>query len=324
MRTYQCSLFVALAVFCASAEKVLLYDEEKGIIFADKDHANAVSKKNSAARPPSDAPVIERERARPASSGKTVDAGILRGRQKDPPEVYFESGLQYFKNGNYDDALKNFTHADSLDPQPKYVLWMGKTLRQLQKRNQLLFVMNRLLTTYPESDVADDALFEIAFCYQTDDDYAMAAKAYTQLAEQYPFGTSYSNGESFRSVAHKQCQMMRAEVISTLRVLGYSGDDVETLYSAFQKDKGLPVTGTGDRKTIKAMKSAYDDFLKLQATQTLKQDRINKYRIAALAMCGVVFINCIIVFIINRKIAARRKNLSALSLMLSDLTTGTR
>jgi tetratricopeptide (TPR) repeat protein len=230
--------------------------------------------------------------------------------------------LQYFKDGNYQDALKNFTHSDSLDPQPKYVLWMGKALRQMHKDDQLLFVMNRLVATYPESDVADDALFEIAFCYQTNDDYDMALKTYTKLAEQYPFGTSFSNGESFRALATKQCRLMRAETASTLKILGFTGDDVESLYRAFQKEKGLAITGAGDRQTIKAIKAAYGDYLSAQADSALRRERIGKYRAAALGLCGLLFINCSALFIVNKKMRARRKNLFVLQQMLSELSTG--
>jgi len=322
MRSWHCWLFVAFAVLGVSAEKTLIYDEEKGIIFVDKDQAGQTIK-NEAASARSEMPFSTmKQRLRTAKNGKTVDASIQKGRRKDPPEIYFESGLQYFKNGNFDDALKNFTHADSLDPQPKYMLWMGKTLRQLQKFGQLLFIMNRLVTTYAESDVADDALFEIAFCYQANDDYEMAEKAYTRLAEQYPFGTSYSNGENFRAVAHKQGQMMRSEIISMLKILGFDGINVEAFYSAFQKSKGLAVTGCGNRATVKAIKAAYGYYLKLQEKRALQQARIQKYRAAAFALCALLLVNVSILLMVNRKIAARRKTLAMLTQTLSDLTLG--
>ena len=267
------------------AEKTLIYDEEKGVMFVDKDQAAAPRGKKDASAIKN--PALEKERSVTSGRGVSPLADLQRGRQKDPPEVYFESGLQYFKNENFDDALKNFTHADSLDPQPKYMLWMGKSLRQLRKFDQLLFTMNRLVTTYPESDVADDALFEIAFCYQTNDDYAKAEKAYTKLSEQYPFGTSYSNGESFRDIAHKQCQMMRSEIFSMLKFLGYEGEDIESLYASFQKSKDMPVTGLGNRATVLAIKAAYRDYLKTQEIRAVRQERIQKYRVRRL--CAMRF-----------------------------------
>jgi tetratricopeptide (TPR) repeat protein len=315
-------LFVGIFCFSAFAEKMLIYDEEKGIIFVDKEQEAGVSKKSKQSPQKLPSGSIETERPRSLSNGKTIDASIQRGRHKDPPDVYFQSGLQYFKDDNFEDALKNFTHADSLDPQPKYVLWMGKTLRQLHKVDRLLFVMNRIVTIYPESDVADDALFEIAFCYQTNNDYERAIKAYTKLAEQYPFGTSFSNGESFRDLAHKQCQVMRAGMISSLKMLGYQGDDLESLYREFQKDNGLAVSGLGNVETVQAIKAAYENYLKNEAAKTLRQARLTKYMTAAYTLCAVLLLNLGVIFMLNRKIAARRKQVVALQQVLSELVVG--
>jgi tetratricopeptide (TPR) repeat protein len=317
-------VFLLMAYASVFAEKMLIYDEEKGIIFSDG--------KPEPAPPPHESPkgaesqkkerpaIIERHRPQPVSDGKTIDGSIQRGRHKDPPEVYFQSGLQYFKSNNFEDALKNFTHADSLDPQPRYVLWMGKTLRQQQKFDQLLFLMNRIVTTYPESDVADDALFEIAFCYQANDDYDKAINAYTKLSEQYPFGTSYSNGESFRELAHKQCQLMRADMVSSLKLLGFEGDDLESLYRAFQKSRGLAVSGLGDAQTVRAIKAAYDDSLSKETARSLRQARMDKYRSAALALLAVLFINVVVMIMLNRKISNRRRHVVSLNQVLSDLS----
>jgi tetratricopeptide (TPR) repeat protein len=311
-----CSLFN----YCLFAEKVLSYDEEKGIIFIDKDQTTAPVKKPNQPPAKSSFSRVGRETQERPSNGKLVDASIQRGRQKDPPEIYFESGLQYFKNRNFDDALRNFTHADSLDPQPKYALWMGKTFRQLNKNDRLLFTMNRIVTTYPESDVADDALFEIAFYYQTNNNYDMAMKTYTKLAEQYPFGTSFSNGENFREIAYKQCQTMRAEMITIFNALGFKGEDPGSLISAFQKSQCLNLTGTGNAETIVAMRTMYNDYLKMEAVKALRRERLDKFQIAAFMLCGVLFFNCIFLLLCNRKIAAQSKQLATLKQTLFELS----
>jgi len=311
-------LFFSVLAF---SEKVLIYDEEKGVMFVDKeDLQKTASQKKETGTLKN--PILQTEKPHAPFDGKTIDASIQRGRQKDPPSVYFESGLQYFKNGNYDDALKNFTHADSLDPQPKYILWMGKTLRQMGKHDQQMFMMERIITTYPESDVADDALFEIAFSYQANDDYDRAEKTYIRLAEQYPFGTSFSNGESFREISHKQVQTMRAEMTSTLKILGFKGDDGEALYTAFQKEKGLSVTGTGTAMTVKAIKAAYGKFLEKEAAKARRQERIGKYRTLALVLCGLLGLNLILLLVAQRSIISKRKQCAALSQTLSELTIG--
>jgi tetratricopeptide (TPR) repeat protein len=197
---------------------------------------------------------------------------------------------------------------------------MGKTLRQMHKYDRLLFLMNRIVTTYPESDVADDALFEIAFCYQATGDYDKAIKAYTKLAEQYPFGTSFSNGESFRDLAHKQCQVMRADMISSLNLLGFEGDDLEALYRAFQKKRGLAESGLGDAQTVPAIKAAYNDYLSKESAKSQRQALIDKYRSAAIALAAVLFINLILMIVFNRKISAKSRQIASLTQVLSDLS----
>jgi tetratricopeptide (TPR) repeat protein len=316
---------MTVVVFDAFAEKVMVYDEEKGIIFTDKDEQGKVSslatKKESAApnRPVAREPQFV---VPPSADGKTVDAGIQRGRKKDPADVYFESGLQYFKNGSYADAMKNFTRADSLDPQPRYVLWMGKTMRQTGNFDQLLFLMKRIIDTYPESDVADDALFEIAFCYQINDDYDRAMKTYTRLAEQYPFGTSFSNGENFRDVAAKQRQTMHVEMVSTLNLLGYTGEDIESLYSAFQSNNTLQVSGIGTRETVRAIKAAHVKLIAKQNADAAYRERMKKYAGLGWILAGILLINCVAVIAFNRNIAAKRRHLTTLEQTLSDLKTG--
>ncbi len=315
------AFFLGVVVCWVFAEKILIYDEERGIISVDKEEQDkAASKKREDQQKKSPDAAIDHQQAKSRLDGAIVDASIQKGRPKDPPEVYFKSGLQYFKSDNFEDALKNFTHADSLDPQPKYVLWMGKTLRQLHKFDKLLFFMDKIVTMYPESDVADDALFETAFCHQINNNYDKAIKTYTKLAEQYPFGMSYSNGESFRELAYKQCQLMRAEMVSILKVLGYGGDDIATLYCAFQKSRNLPVNGTGDAETIRAIKTAYNEYLEKESAKALRQKREERNRVIGLAVCAVLLINSLGLVLFNRKIARLRKRLAAIDQSLSDLS----
>ena len=233
--------------------------------------------------------------------------------------MYFESGLQYFKAGNYEDALRQFIHADSTDPQPVYSLWIGKTYRQLGKGDQVMFVMRRILSTYPDSAVAADALFEMGFYYQTSDDYARAAATYTQLTEQYPFAKSYSNGEEFRDVAKRLKQMMRSEMISTLKVLGYEGDEPDDLFRKFQNDKGLAATGAGDQVTVRAIKQAFREYQKAEARKAASKLRAAKYVRWSAALCALCVL-CSTVMVFARVSAANReKHLLMLSQSMADL-----
>ena len=313
------------ALLCATpvvAEKVLIYDEEKGITFVDKDETGGPPKPaKQAAVDAAEKPVVKRGQAAPAPipTSKNVDNGFIRGKKKDPSGVYFESGLQYFKAGNYENALRQFIHADSTDPQPVYSLWIGKTYRQLGKGDQVMFIMKRILTTYPDSAVAADALFEIGFYFQTSDDYAKAAATYTQLTEQYPFAKSYSNGEEFREVAKRLKQMMRSEMISTLKILGYEGDEPEDLVRSFQKAKGLPVSGVGDQKTVRAIKQEYREYQKKEEKKVIARLRAARYMKWSAVLCGL-FVLCAAVLVFARMSAMnKKKHLHALEQSMADL-----
>jgi tetratricopeptide (TPR) repeat protein len=293
-----------------------MYDEEKGIIFVDKDEAQ--SRRHAAETP--EKPALKRSMPQgKMPPSRNVDNGLIKGKKKDPSGVYFESGLQYFKAGNFDDALRQFIHADSIDPQPVYSLWIGKTYRQLGKGDQVLFIMKRILDTYPDSAVAADALFEIGFYYQTSDDYARAAATYTQLTEQYPFAKSYSNGEEFREVAKRLKQMMRSEMISTLKVIGYEGDEPEDLVRNFQKSQGLAATGVEDQKTVRAVKQEYRQYQTNESKKAAARSRAGRSMKWSAALSGVCLL-CLAAMIAARMNAAnRKKHLLALSQSVSDL-----
>jgi tetratricopeptide (TPR) repeat protein len=247
------------------------------------------------------------------------DTSLIRGKKKDSSAVYFESGLQYFKAGNYNDALKLFVYADSTEPKPEYELWIGKTYRQLNKGEQQLLVMKRILDTYPESDVADDALFEIAFHYQVTDDYEKAISMYTKLAEQYPFGKSYSNGESFREVAKRQIQTMRSDLAATLRTLGYTGERIDDLCAQFQREKNFRVTGQPDQATVLAVKRAHDDYVLKEEKAAQEKIAFDKHQRIGFA-CGALFVVVLILFFfLKMNIAAKRSHVDELERSIEDI-----
>ncbi|MBD3392733.1 MAG: hypothetical protein GF418_11585 [Chitinivibrionales bacterium] len=305
---------IALIVLAACvgrprAEKVLIYDEDRGIIFVDKEAHEARREEKARAT----AERIARERSRRGD--------IHVGRKKDPPELYFKSGLQYFKDGDYINALKNFTYARSADPKPEYLLWMGKTYRQLDQHDKMLSIMEEILKKYRESSVADDALFEIAFHYQKSDDYAMATRRYAELAEQYPFGVSYSNNQEFLEVSRTQRQYMRAEMITALKVLGYRGETPREAYEAFQKKNGLEVTGTPTAATVRAVKSQYQDKLQADAATSTQQEETRRATLVAAVAGAALALNLWILVAVRLKSRERKRHLANLQSALADLDT---
>jgi tetratricopeptide (TPR) repeat protein len=311
-----------MALCCGvSAEKVLIYDEQKGIMFVDKDEKGNITP--SPAEPEKKTQPEKETTSAPASSKqvitRTSSTDIHVGRKKDPPELYFSSGLEYFKNRDFNNALKNFSYADSVNPQARYALWKGKTYRQVGQPEKMLEVMQEILDKYPKSDVADDALFEIAFSYQTIDDYEKASNLYTQLAEQYPFGTSYSNGEEFREVAQQQRRYMRAEMVNLLTLLGYADDDLSTSYRKFQRANRLEVTGTGDRETVQAIKKMHAEYLEKENRKTNVQLQAKRYVLWGIIAGCLAFVNILIVIIVHVLANAKKRQLDLLKQSLQDL-----
>lgn len=256
-------LFSATA---AVAQGEIRYDPEKGIMFIDKKDSSG---KAGVARP---LVSIEKKKGEEKTAGPQTppqvplvrirDSTDLQvGRKKDPPTLYFISGLEYFKNGDYSHAFRNFSYADSVDPKPVYHLWAGKTMRQLGKPQNMLKIMYDIIKKNVDCDVADDALFEMAAYYQSIDDYATASRLYTQIAEQYPFGESYSTGEKYIDIVREQRKLMNAEISNMLATLGFTGDDLAENYRVFQKSHRLPETGRGDPETVRTIKKLYQKML---------------------------------------------------------------
>jgi tetratricopeptide (TPR) repeat protein len=320
------ALAVAAAALTAAAEKVLIYDEEKGIMWAEKDvrkqgtdagKAVPLVKPHTTQRVTPAAPAP----AAPPLQIKRNPNDIHIGRGKDPPELYFRSGIEYFKNGDYENALKNFLFADSADPHPAFSLWVGKCLRQLERYDQMLLRMNMIINTFPESDVADDAMFEMAFYYQKTGDYHKAIEMYTRLTEQYPFGKAYWSGEEFMKVAKEQRQIMRSEMVTMLNILGYEGENLRDLYGRFQKASGLPATGLGDRATVAAIKRGYEEYLRGEEEKVAAEVRRRRLAGYSGIVLGVLAVNLLWLLVIGARIKAKKNQLADMEQVLADMDT---
>jgi tetratricopeptide (TPR) repeat protein len=301
-------LFLIYGLLCvsATAEKVLVYDEERGIVFVERDSLNRPKKEVHTAAP-----------AIPQPSTNPADLHV--NRKKDPPDIYFRSGLEYFKARDYQNALKNFEYAHSLQNKALYRLWIGKTFRQLNQNEKMLQVMNSILKKHPNSDVADDALFEIAFYHQVHNDYHQATRYYNRLAEQYPFGTSYSNGEEFRDLAREQTRVMRAEIVAALNLLGFSGEELPQLYTEYQQQRGIKPSGVGDKATvslIKADRQAVEDA-QSQMYQQIAQTR--QQRTIALICAGICAVLLLLLLSLQITLRKKKRVLQTLSDTLSEL-----
>ncbi len=307
-RTVICGV---LSILCiggrnAIAEKELMYDPEKGIIFVEN---GPEGKKNSGM-----------QRVSPAKSRENkISSDIHVGRRKDPPEVYFKSGLEYYRNNDFNNALKNFTFADSAGHRPEFRLWIGKTLRSLDKNGEMLKIMYTIIKEEPDCDVADDALLELALYYKKKDDYDKATRLFTQLIEQYPFGTAFSTGEELREIAREQRRLMRAEMINILTTLGHVGEDLPASYRNFQKANNLSVTEIGDFATIKAIKEQHRRYLEQEELKLLQKQQFDKYRPWIYGAVTAGTVNIMLLLALCSKIQTKKRQLLELQKIVKDL-----
>jgi tetratricopeptide (TPR) repeat protein len=306
------------------AEKGIIYDPEKGIIFTDDSHAQSTPSAPAALKK-----TLEKKVSSPSSiqqssalksTAKKEDLHI--NRKKDPPEIYYKSGLEYFKNEDFSNALKNFTYADSLSDQPLYKLWKAKTLRRMNQFSAMLSLLNKIATQSDSSDVADDALLEMAVYYKSINSYEKSLQTLTQLIEQYPFGVSCATGEELPSIARNQRRLIRQEMINSLAILGYQKEDLTTAYRQFQKENNLKITGTGTIETVSLIKRLNENLLKNQEEEIEKSGQLQKYQWLMLFSLFILFGTICSLVILRINIAFRKKQLLELNHTLIELDTG--
>ncbi|MFW5774839.1 MAG: tetratricopeptide repeat protein [Chitinivibrionales bacterium] len=296
------------------AEKVLIYDEERGIISVDKEEQEILRRKKSTPPDAVKAPATAVPRRRSPND-------IHVGREKDPPELYFRSGLEYFKNNDLQNALKNFQYAVRKQRKPEYLLWIGKTYRKMGRDSMMISLMKKIVNNHPDSDVADDALFEIAFSRQKEFDYNSAAQTYARLAEQYPFGVSYSNGHEFLEISRNQRKNMRAEMVTKLTCLGYKTDTPEDAYAQFQRNNGLRVSGVADAPTVTAIKDLYNARLEADAIVEQTKKKVSLTVTWGSVAGAILLFNLLAILYAGVRVKRTRKQLESLHALLLELDT---
>ncbi|MCX7726604.1 MAG: hypothetical protein N2053_07120, partial [Chitinispirillaceae bacterium] len=274
---------------------IYLVEKEIKMIGEKKGEENDIQKENFSQKK-----ISKKERKKESDL-----SNIHIGRKKDPAELYFKSGLEYYKNSDFENALKNFLHADSMEEKAEYRLWIGKTYRRLEKIGDFLKTMFEIVKKEPESDVADDALFELALYYKSEDDYEKATQLFSQLIEQYPFGTAYGTGEELREIAREQRRLMRAEMINLLTILGYKGEDLPTSYLNFQKANNLPLTEKGDKRTVKAIKEMHRLYLQKEEEKAKDSIKRNHLKMWMIVVSSIGFVNITMSIVMISKIFSK-------------------
>jgi tetratricopeptide (TPR) repeat protein len=319
---FQAIISLATAILLGGASLIiaqgeLKYDPDKGFMIVDEK-----DKTGKTAKPlmPSEKPAHQGDAAAPLAPILPRNANDLHvGRKKDPPTLYFMSGQEYYKNGDFTQALQNFKYADSVSPNPVFSLWVGKASRSLGQPEKMLVIMEEIVKKHPECDVADDALLEMAVYHQNSDDYETARSFYSQIAEQYPFGISYTTGESLIEVVREQRKRLNAQLNTMLAMMGYTNEDVAVNLAGFQKSSHLKETGLADKATVQLIKKMYARILdrdtKLENDAATAKQNVRYAFVAG----GIGLVNILIALFILLQTRSRERQLALLAETMSDL-----
>ena len=102
----------------------------------------------------------------------------------------FESGVQAYRKSSYEESKNNFETLIAQHPEGTYytagLLMLSKTCAQMQFGKRSIALANKILTSYPKSTYADDALFQRAQSYYFLNQYVSACKDLALLRTQTP------------------------------------------------------------------------------------------------------------------------------------------
>jgi TolA-binding protein len=104
-------------------------------------------------------------------------------------DVYFRLGDAYYMTKDFDNALSAYQHVlDNSDKNLDYALFQkGMILGFKNEDAAKVSILQNLISRYPESALADDALYEKGITYQQDlQDVESAISTFTALVNNYP------------------------------------------------------------------------------------------------------------------------------------------
>jgi tetratricopeptide (TPR) repeat protein len=255
-------LFVAgilLSNQTATAKKVLVFDEQKGIIWVEEGKEGKKDKKGKKEEKKEafDVPTIGKEEEVVVEK-KTVR---VRRHVKIKPassQSYLKTGKKFYSSGDYKEAIRYFNKAWRKQRNPVYYFWIGACYRKIEKHFEMVSIFKEIVEKFPRSNVADDALFYLAVHAQKRYNYRLAISRYREVVELYPNGVSEMGGFAFREEAKKQLRAMKIDILSRLKLLNYTNNNPVALIKKFQEGIRLPITGKPDRKTMMMLVKASD------------------------------------------------------------------
>ncbi len=258
LKCLRLSFFIGILILppWAGAGKVMVFDENKGIIFLDEAEAKAYKKKLS-----------------PAQSQTQKSNSVQLSRQAvqgKSPEALFEVGSKYFTDENFNEALYFFDQAYQTSKKPLYLFWAGRTYRRLNQDSAMVASFEKLLALYPKSDLADDACFFLGAHHRVEDHFQIAKDYFSKLLSDYEDSHSATGELDYKQEASQQLTAMRQELTDMLATLGFDSFNSVLGLKAFQIKYGLQETGIADHQTLSLLRAENE---KAKSAQTALREK---------------------------------------------------
>ncbi len=288
----------------AWAQKVLVFDEERGIRLVDKAEAG----KHAPPRPKEAAPRQDNLR-------------ISEAKGKSAPQLA-KVGTDFYEAGNYEEAAWFFQQAYGVSRDAEDLLWKARSLRMAGQEAESMEEFGRVLERHPKSDVADDACFYIASHYRLKGDHDQARKWFDRLLTDFDKAVSLSGGVNFQREASVQLSAMRSEVSDMLSQLGHNAFDQSAGISEFQRNAGFPVTGRADSATVAGLTAAFEAS-RIQAGEMREQGLLqtSRMRLWGGAALIAVLAELSLVGWLTMRLKSLREHLAGLALRLKEFGT---
>jgi len=149
-------------------------------------------------------------------------------------------GRIYLKKGNLKTAEKYFKKAINLakDSKPEAMYYLARNMSYEDKLESAIYVLEKLVETYPDHHIADDALFYIGYYQRKLGNNQAATEAFNKLITNYSHSDYYVQGLWYTGNGF------------------YKDEDYASAYDLFSRAISLPPADELDRLTFWAAKSA--------------------------------------------------------------------
>ncbi len=237
-------LLVSVFVFSEPVKKRMIFSEEGGIQWVDEkgNLIDPVKKKSTEI-------IIERKIVR-------TPVKPTLGNTLFQVEENYLSGQRLYVKQNYPKAMEYFERAYRLSLDPIYLYQVALCYLRLNELEKMKQSFKQILKQHPKSEIADDALWQLAQFEKGKRFYSRAIEYYRSLVNDYPRSRSLQGETNLSKEAQLEIVALEQEMRSYLQKMGFSGELTESI-KQFQKQNGLKPFGLMDSATVSLAAELY-------------------------------------------------------------------